>query len=240
MINLIDSQLPELLTPNFSTLQSPLIPVPINGLDALEDIYCVGLQPIDRWRSYIDATNWDPKIYHDKLLQKRAYHARIVWEMLTLESFTDSTWLSTASVQMIRDVAYLELRQTEVEMMSYQLTCGMIGISVDKAKSNDLYYCALTLYCTILWLCDKAQGKTKTKKQHEAYSDVVREMKPNRSDSPKENGKAIDKLIFAVQEFLKRSTIMLDNEKEKEEFMNELSLKLKKCIISFDKVAIIL
>ena len=240
MINLLDSNLPQLLTPNYFQLQQPLIPLPCPGHDVLEDIYSVGLQPIERWRSYIDVTNWDPKQYHDKLLQKRAYHARIVWEMLTFESYTDSTWLSTASIQMIKDVAYLELRTIEIEIMSYQLTCGMIGINAKKENQKLLYECSLHMYLTVLWLCDKVQGKTKTKQQHKTYSEVVQDLKPFPSNSAKEHGKLIDQLIFAIQEFLKRSTIMLDNEKEKESFMEELSIKLKKCICSFDKIAIII
>ena len=239
-LDLLTSSIPEALTPDYWDLPTPLIPTPIVGLEMIEDIYCVGLSPMERWRSYIDATNWDPKQYHDKLLSKRAYHARIVYEMILLESYMNSTWLSTASLHMIRDIAYLELRTIEIEIMSFQLTCGMLGINSEKKNDRALYECSLEMYLLVMWLTDAVQGKNKTKEQHKTYSEVVQDMKPSYSDSPKQKGKLIDKLIYAIQEFLKRSAVMLDSVKDREIFYIELSSKLKKCIICFDKIAVIL
>ena len=231
---LIDNS-PQQLTLNYYQLQPPLIPVPIHGLDVLSDIYCVGLQPIERWRSYIDATDWDPKQYHDKLMGKRAYHARIVWEMFTFKSFTDFTWLSTTSLNLLAETALLEMRSIEIEIISYQLTCGMIGIKCDDHR--DLYRCSLEFYTLVLWLTEKVLGKKKTKSQYQTLGEVKRDMQPILSMSKKELGKSIDKLVYAVQEFMKRAEIMVDKENEREIFMKELSLKLQKAIISFDKVA---
>jgi hypothetical protein len=87
--HLLDISLPGQSIPLWSW--PALIQAPINTTP-LSDIYCVGEQPMERWRSFMDVQNWQPSSFHDALLKRKAYHARIVLEMTLLESFTDCDW----------------------------------------------------------------------------------------------------------------------------------------------------
>ena len=81
------------LEENIFTLRTlPLIPKPLD-LSLIEDIYQVGDSSTIRWRTFINAEKWDPKQFQDKLLQRRAYHARYVWETSLLLHATDLDWL---------------------------------------------------------------------------------------------------------------------------------------------------
>ena len=226
---LLDTCLPGQYIPLSS--MPPLIPLPID-VTVLEDIYCVGESPTTRWRSFINAKNWSPEYYNDLLIKRKAYHARIVYEMLFIESFTDSSWLSLGSLKMIKDVAYLEMRVAEIELMSFQLTAGMIGLrSVDKKA---IYHAAVTMFLTNLYLAELIMDTgTKTKTQRKEYVDLVN-VRPLSSDSPKEHAKACDEFIWGIQEFLKRGKLFVEANNS---IVEPLGKKLSECVKAFDKVA---
>jgi hypothetical protein len=68
-MSLLDSA-PEYFSTSFHELQAPLVPLPVH-VELLEDIYTVGIQPVERWRSFINIENWNPYVFHDDLLKKR-------------------------------------------------------------------------------------------------------------------------------------------------------------------------
>ncbi len=223
-------------------LADPLIPIPLENINMLEDIYSVGPSSSERWRIYIDCKDWDPKKYNDKLLQKRAYHARHVWEIITLIAMCDDGWLTIDVLRMIRNGAFLELRLVEIELMSFQLTCGNIGITTKKDKHAELYRCACTMFLTCLFMANKIldnKGKKRTKEQRKLYLELQDE-KPLQVDSTKTLASTINKGIYTLHQFTQKGTLLLNDEKKMSDLMLTLSTKLKECIISFDDVAVII
>jgi hypothetical protein len=212
--------------------QDALIPLPLD-VSTIEDIYTVGLSPMERWRVYIDCENWHPSNFHDKLMKRRAYHARCVWEACLLLSFTNSNWLTTTAYESIKNISQFELRQVEIEIMSYQLTCGMIGIACE--KHPQLYFCAKKIHECVMFLADKIleQGK-KNMEKRKVHAEIKR-TEPLKSETRKQLGKYIDEGIFTIHSFLKTGTIIIDSSSTA--FVEELSTKLRIAIIAFDKVA---
>lgn len=236
-MSLLDSS-PEYFSTQFHQLPPPLIPVPVLGLEILEDIYSVGPFPTERWRSYIDIKDWDPTKYQDDMMRRRAYHARTTYEALFLISFTDSSWLSVPAYEMIKDIAHFELRCTEVEMLSWQLTCKMVGFKVE--NHEPLYRCAAIWYTTLMWITNKIVGpvKNRSEDQRKAYSEMVH-IKPERSYGRKELAKYIDRYVFAIQQYLKKGLIRVDNEPRRNEILKNLSNQLQSCLILIDAVIVV-
>lgn len=212
--------------------QEPLLESPLD-VSLIEDIYTVGNSPMERWRIYIDCENWNPQRHHDKMMKNRAYHARCVWEACLLLSFTNSNWLTVQSYQMIKDISHFELRKIEIEIMSYQLTCGMLGICCD--KHPQLYFCALKTYETVMYLTDAILNQGKKKLENRRAHGEMKRTQPMKSDSRKQLGKYIDEGIFTVHSLLQRGAIVLNENST--EFVSGLGLRLRLMICSFDKVA---
>lgn len=216
-------------------LEQPLIESPID-VSFIEDIYTVGLSSIERWRVYIDCENWDPKQFHDKMMKRRAYHARCTWEACLLISFTNSSWLTVKTYETMRNISHFELRVVEIEIMSYQLTCGMIGIVCE--KHPQLYFCAEKTFETVMFLTDAILGQGNKKMSHRKAHGEMKRTKPMKSDSRKQLGKYIDEGIFTVHSFIKSASIIINENSS--DFVNELSTRMRLMICSFDKVAQVL
>lgn len=209
-----------------------LIPLPVNTF-AIDDVYILGESSSFRWRTFINCENWDPRQYHDKLLANRAYHSRACWEASYLLSFTDSTWLSTSLYQQILDTAHYELRKAEMEILSYQLTCGTLGIIV--ADNEALFNCSAMFYTTMMWFAGKCLKSKKTSKENrKEYADLVH-MKPYRHHGPKQLAVNLDRLIHGVHVFLQNFAIISTVEE-----LPILVGKLKLCIQFVDPVIKIL
>ena len=101
-------------------LPRPLIPIP-NNIQLVTDVYCVGTVSTERWRSFIDCENWDPKQFHDKLLASRAYHARICYETSSFISITNPDWVSTPMIELIQETAHFELPGSELPVNASNL-----------------------------------------------------------------------------------------------------------------------
>ncbi len=201
---------------------------PIQEFALIEDLYLVGESPIERWRCFIDSENWDPKKHHDKLLGQREYHAKLTWEMIVLVSVAHD-YESIGTLEMLRDVSATELRKVEFEMMSYQLTCGMIGIGGNK---KDLYRVGCILHLVALHITNVILGqKKKDAQQQKIYDSMIAE-KPIKNDNKMKLCTKIDKAIFAIQELLKHGVF-------KDTDLKTLCYKLKDGVLAFDSVAIV-
>ena len=214
------------------SIQSSLIPRINSFHDNLDDIYFIGQTPLKRWKTFISENDKDLKDSFDRLIKKREYHLKMVTETCILISFTDETWLSIPSILMVRDIGYYELRCSEIELISFQLTTNQIAINTSNKKK--LYEAALNLQTTQLWLVDKVLGK-KTREQKLIYSSMVRDG-PNYSDSIKEMAKSVDRLLFGLQELIKRWGLLSSKAQNDTGFLLLLSNKLKACILTVDKV----
>jgi hypothetical protein len=220
---LIDYSVPE---------DEPLIPGPID-VSGLEDIYVVGEVSSERWRSFINCENWDPKQYNDKLLGKRAYAARCAYEACLLLSYTDSNWLSVSTFELVRDTALLELRIIEFELFTYQATCGMLcWVLEDQSK---LYLTAGVCYSTLIWMADKIMFNKKLKPEKGEREDYValKKLRPYSVDTSRELCRQIDQIVFAMKQFLSndmRRVAVAEN------YAKELLVKLRNCILHLDNV----
>lgn len=216
----------------------PLVPTPVDTSGYLDDIYHVGESSSERWRSFIDCLKWEPKNYHDRILKKRAYHARTCWEATFLLSFTDSSWLSVGSYRLIQDVAHFEMRKVEIELLSFQLTAGMVGIKLDDVRL--VYDCCVIFYTTMIWFsdyCFKHSIKSNRKEERDdrkAHAHFVH-MKPFLHHGGKELAKNLDMMIHAIHTFL--GYFNMDGSKEMVELLGR---KLKMCIEYVDKVIVLL
>ncbi len=229
-MSILDSEI------NNSNLQLSLIPLPDIFENKLDDIYFVGETPIERWNSFIDPIHTSLLDKHQHLIKQRNYHIKIITEVVTLLSFTDNSWMSTPNFVVVRDIAYLELRVVEFQILAFQLTTNQIGLKTNDRRA--MYETALHLQTTLLWLVNE-MIPVKSKHQKKLYAEIIREG-PCASDSVSELGKNIDKLIFAVQEMLKRSGLFTEKAGKDMKFVNGISDKLKASILSFEKIAIIL
>ncbi len=202
---------------------------PIKDFNLINDVFLVGESPLERWRCYINGEeNWRPSKHHDKLISQREYHARQSWEMIVIISICgDYTCKST--LEMLRDISVTELRKVEFEMMSYQLTCGMIGISGNR---QDLYRVACVLHLITVYITNIILGKSKKTKQQQKIFDSMVEEKPIKADNKMKLSVKIDKSIFAIQELIKHGTF-------KDTDLKGLCFKLKDGILAFDSVAVV-
>ena len=222
----------------FENLPQPLVPLPVDSV-FLDDIYSLPPVTSQRWRSFINVENWDPKQFHDDLLKRRAYHARMCWEATLLLSFTDSSWLGTKSYEMIKDVAYYNLRVVEFEMISFQLTCGMIGLG--SKQHHDLFHASVGLYTTTVWIVDKILERQRVKKtmdQRKSYSQMIL-CRPGPSMTCKELCILIDQMIHELQEILKKEILFVDGVHDKTELMVKLSKRFEHIILAMDKILIV-
>lgn len=217
-----------------ATLALPLIDEPVD-VSLIEDVFTVGLQETTRWRAFIDAKNWDPRQYHDRMLAKRAYHARVAWEASYLLAFTNSAWLSTKMYELIKHNAHFELRRNEFQLISFQLTAGMLGIKVN--DHDELYKANVLLFTTLIWLSKKAIDAKKDApgrmERLKNFSDM-NELRPYSSHGKKELAELLDKNIFGLQCFLEGNCFESFTALCGDSFTMELGAKLRRCVVTLD------
>ena len=212
----------------------PLIPGDV-GIDLIEDVYTVGESSSERWRSYINCENWNPRQFHDDLLVMRAYHARMCWETCNFMAITESNWLCLGAISMIQETAHYELRRTEFKILSFQLTTGMLGLIAN--DKDILYRCSVILFTTMHWLTQKifvAGEKDKTRRKQTVK--LQTELRPYSVDGVKHLGLLIDKNIFALYKFMENENFEDLRQIAGAEFIKELGIKLRNCILILDKI----
>jgi hypothetical protein len=219
-MNLID-------TPNKSGnhyLDELLFPLPIEFPH--EDCY-VPVSDSTRWRSFINSEQWTPEQHNKDLLSRREYHARMVWETCMMIALTDIDWVCTDSLIALREIGHLELRITEIAIVSYQLTCGMVGIGARERQK--LYHCAINLF-----MCNMFMSKAIGAENHLLLK--LEELRPKASDSKKDLCRLIDLAVFGVHQMLSKGLNMIN---ENDNVVIELGRRLRDCIKSLDLVLIV-
>lgn len=223
----------------FSKLQTPLIKPPVD-ITFLDDVYTVGPSSSKRWRSFIDCTAWDPRNFHTRILQRRAYHARTAWEATYLLSFTDSSWISSCNFKVIQETAIYNLRAVEFELASFQLTSGMIGILFNGSNQDDLYNACVGMHTAIMWIVNKIYTiRPKSKEQRKEYSGLVNQ-KPAKFMSGRKLCILADEHIHELQLLLKNQEIhSIFSGTEKYEIIKALGSRLTFIIRDLDKVLVV-
>ncbi len=125
----------------YFNLPEPLIETPLSTED-IDDIYhAEATEAPERWRPYIRVEEWHPEMHHDHLLARRAWYARQVWELIILIGCAEPNYLMIPTLEELKAFSSFKLRKAEYEVMSFQLTCGMLGIGTSRKNQKDLYHC---------------------------------------------------------------------------------------------------
>lgn len=203
-------------------------PVPVNDF---EDVYCVGASSSERWRLFIDCENWHPEKFHDKLMRKRAYHARCAYEAALLVSYTNSNWLSTPAFELIRDLAVYEMRRVEFEIFSFQSTCGMIGL--DSSDRSKLFTASVVMYTTMIWIAEHVlfTEDNRTKSMRKAFGEL-KDRRPYSVDGKNTLCENIDFYALSIRSFMTHDITSINAQKGR--FLKDLLLKLQQCILQMD------
>lgn len=201
--------------------------------DDVVDVFCVGPQPSSRWRAFVDCKNWTPEKHHDELLNRRTYHAKMVYEQTLLLQTVEPDWLSTKHISYIRAVALVELRTVELHIASYQLTCQMVGIK--GSCRDDLYLAATMAFSLHLHIYDRVCSMMSVKKgRGEVLAD-----KPGSTDSRAALVKTLDAQLHACHTFLQMGRDLI-KEGFGEKEVCELGKRMTLTIRALDKVFIVL
>lgn len=215
----------------YDNLTEPLIETPISTSD-IDDIYIAEDTELEqRWRPYIRVEDWHPEKHHHHILARRAWYARQVWELIILIGCAEPNYLMLPTLEELKAFSTFKLRKAEYELMSFQLTCGMLGVGSKNQK--DLYLCCCIMFITNMFILEKFLSKMdQTVDQKKQFSACVRS-KPLSTDSCKNLGKQIDRQIFMT-------FLLLGNVQIPKKYHLEVGGKLKECILAFDKVAVII
>lgn len=220
-------------TGEMDNLAQPLIPAIDDNIDLVDDIYCVGKSPGKRWRMFIDCKDWNPRQFHEKLLVKRAYNARMCWETSHYLGIAESNWLSRETITLIQRTAHFKLRVAEFEILTFQLTCGMMGIKCD--DHDMLFKCSVLVFTTMAWFSKSVLdiGNHKDKDRRAAHIDLVSDLRPYSVDSKTRLAGLIDKNIFTIVQFLTTHEGVLPMNSN---LVEEMAKKMKNCILLLDEV----
>ena len=237
-MSLLDIDFTDYSTPQYYV--EPLIDPALENTDIIDDLVVFKLEgnvTKERWRQFIDIEKWNPKEHHDKLLNRRNYHIRNCWECIVLISYSEAHWLIRPALEQIRNISSLELRITEIEIISYQITCGMLGIQGDHKQ---LMRTGWTCYLANMFIAEYIIGndiKKMTKSQNKCYYDLFH-TKPMSCDSKKELALKIDEYVLGLHVFLKniKRVVGLKDDDDNTKKILEISMQIKKCIVSLDEI----
>ena len=222
---------------NFSNiLDVPLIPEPIDGLELVTDVYIGHHEDAERWRSYMDYENWDPKSYNNELIQKKMYHARVYLETTILLSVTPSDWLICEQLKSIQELSSIHLRRYEFDLVGFQLMTGNIAIKTTKTDRDQLRITAAIMFSTISWWLNQMKGDNPNLK---ASKKTIQQWKPISVESARTYAESIDNMVETLRILLKLE-LTEEHFKNPKHFKMDLGTKLRNCIIHLDKVLVVL
>lgn len=184
----------------------------------------------------MDASAWSPEAHNDRLTTHRAYHARHAWELTVMLQSTPEDYVCRQSLTVLRVAALLELRQTEIELASFQLTCNAIGFRLDDREA--LYGAAVWVYAAHLYLFDQVAV---LKKKKTGRKDVLA-MAPSRTDSPRQLASNLDKNMHALHVLLKMGADQIKVSVATDPdgvVMRMLTRRLEAAVKSLDKVVVV-
>lgn len=154
-------------------------------MEEIVDIYCLGEQPLERWRPFVNIKegklippDWRPEQQYDHFITKREWQARVLYQYTQLQDLC-ADWEILSSLTAFRRVALLELRSTEFSLAEFQLLCGMVGIDNRTTSYDELYYAAVCCHSFHLYLHDTLAKCRNVKKSNR--KEVLAE-KPSRTD----------------------------------------------------------
>lgn len=170
--------------------------------DSIADVYCLGPQPLQAWRPFVDITadgelqppQWTPQSEYEQLLHKREWQARSVYQYTMLIEIAGN-WEVHESLVAFRACALVDLRYQEIALARFQLLCGMVGIDNRTTTLDELYYAAICCHSMHLHLHDTIAAAKKLKQSRR--KEVMAE-KPSRTDTFTQLAKNLCCSIYAI------------------------------------------
>jgi hypothetical protein len=212
--------------------------------DLLEDIadaFCVGPQPLERWRPFVDLEtkkDWTPEGEHERLLHNREVHARCVHEYTLLCDLATQETVKKA-LSAFRTCALLEMRYHEIALANFQILCGMVGIDNRTTDRDELYYAAMCCHSTHLYLHDVIAEGHKVKRSNR--KDVLA-TRPSRTDTKTALARNVCDSIRAIHAYYHAAFRVLragcDGEEESELF--HLGRRMRMVMEQLDRVLVVL
>lgn len=228
-MNILDESPKYVMTTTTYEPMIPLIPLPTEYQTEMEGVYVCKPDEL-KWDSFVDSKDWTPKKYHDRLLKARAFHSRMAAEYVMMLGITDEAWVSRPSLELLIRVAIFSLRRSEYELLSYQITCGMV-VLVKKNNGDCIYKFSKLLYGIFLkftrWGIKKMGSSEKT--SNEMMIKLI-EGRPTIGQSIQELCVVIDKTLHCIVLYMKET---MGNE---EELMIETEAGLRESISMFNKI----
>lgn len=176
-------------------------------MEDLADVFCVGPQPMERWRPYvmIDADGelypkgWTPQSQNEHLIRKREYHARCAYQYSQLADLAkEQGWEVHTSIYAFRNCALLDMRYYEIALASFQLLTQTTGIDNKTTDRDELYLVAKALHSTQLFFHDtlaKCAGVKKNQRK-----DILAEA-PSHTESKTQLARKICNGIRAIENY---------------------------------------
>lgn len=132
-------------------------------MEDIVDVYCLGTQPMDRWRPYVrineegklEPLDWTPQGENNRWIHKKEFHARCAMQYSFLAAYAEENgWEITATLLGFRTCAVLDLRYCELVLADFQLLTNTVGIDNRTTDRDELYLTAKMLHSTHLFLHD--------------------------------------------------------------------------------------
>ncbi len=223
------------IVPHDTTQTTMLIDAADMFVEEVTDVFCVDIDVTRArsWRTKIDASQpFDLAEYNSALLQQRAYHARMYYELALSVEIMDREWLSRKPVSMLRDAALVELRGVELRIASYQLSHQVVGIK--GASRESMFKCALFAWNLHLYMFDELSALCK----HQRGRGDVLEMKPSHTDAKKELAISIDTNIHACQAIVVSGLGILLQTKQPD-YIHQLGKRMGLTVRALDDVLVL-
>lgn len=207
------------------------------ALEDIIDVFCVGASDSKRWRSFLqrpDGSIVHPEQHHDDLMQRREFHANMVYEYTMMLQIVDPTWRSTKSLNMLREGALLELRTAEIHIASFQLVTGVVGVK--SASRDDIYTAASIAYSLHLHIYDMMGTIRGLKKGRKDAMDT----KPSRTDSKHQLSLNLNTQLYCIYRIMDIGGREIMQHIESPTSVSDIRKKMTLLIRFLDKVLIVM
>lgn len=226
--------------------------MPIRPLiDDIVDVYCVGPQPLHRWRPYvsIDADgklqppDWDPRAANEEMIRKRHFHARSAAQYTLLADHArEAGWEVEPTLVALRTCAILDMRYQEISLLDFQLLTQTVGIDNRTTDRDELYLTAKMVHSTQLFLHDVVARCTDVKKSNR--KEVLREA-PSLTDGKVQLARCICNGVRAIKAYYQPAFAAMRARYEAgaadvERDMEALIKRMKVVMMQLDRVVAVL
>lgn len=220
-------------------------------IDDVADVFCVGPQPLSRWRPYvsIDADgklqppDWTPQAENERMIRKKHWHARCAVQYSVLaEHAAECGWEVEGTLKAFLTCAVLDMRYQEICLLDFQLLTQSVGIDNRTTDRDELYLTAKMVHSTHLFLHDVTAKCTGIKKS--GRKEVLQEA-PSAVDGKVQLARCICNGVRAIKAYYEPAFAAMRARYEGgdagvEQDMDGLVKRMKMVMMQLDRVVVIL